>query len=57
MNIKPKNNDWALITNGEEMITAVWCEIKKGWDCSTEFVMYPVTHWMPLPELPKNLES
>ena len=55
---KPLLGDRVLCTNGRCVFEQVLCVKKDGtykWDrCGLPAAMQDVTHWMPLPELPKE---
>ena len=60
----PKHRESVLITDGETIVTAsLDCDMPRVWwdaigiyahDYEFEFELEDVTHWMPLPEPPKE---
>lgn len=50
---KPEENNWYLTTNGEGLPKITYFDIDI-WYQTGKFFEVEVTHWQPLPELPKE---
>ncbi len=51
----PEEDEWVLGANLKEVEKGLWLGKKKGFVISDlKYPCFHITHWMPLPEPPKN---
>ena len=51
---EPTEHEWILGTDGEAIDMGIWM-VPGGFSLpDLNYLRRPITHWMPLPELPKD---